>query len=106
MRFLEMAQQLAESAASGGLRVLTPEGSRPAVPEDIDPCWRPAPDAAGNLLQDPDFTLPSTAGPVHWALYHHSEEASQEHVTLPTVWRASLSIQVAIRLDGDGHPLH
>lgn len=39
--------------------------------------WRPTPDAMGRLVQDPDFTLPTTAGPLTWRLFYDSRLADQ-----------------------------
>jgi YD repeat-containing protein len=44
------------------------------MPADADARWRPAPHPDGSLIQDPDFTLPTAAGPLTWRLFHDSSD--------------------------------
>src|SRR5438874_1309512 len=37
--------------------------------------WSPLPSPDGQLVQDPEFTLPTTAGPLRWQLFYHSYRA-------------------------------
>lgn len=36
--------------------------------------YSPRPTPTGDLIHDPDFTLPTIAGPLSWRLYHYSSE--------------------------------
>jgi YD repeat-containing protein len=62
-----------------------------------DPWWRPVPNTDGSLLSDPELTLPTTAGPLVWRLYHDSTRATQLY-DYGRGWRGSFPL----RLDSDG----
>src|SRR5687768_10710799 len=103
MRFLEMAEQVAELARQqGGAFYLTEEGIRPGpLPLPVaapgaDPQWRPAVQPDGSLLQDPDFSLPSTAGPVQWRLFYDSSTAAEN-----TAWGYGRRASFPLRLTSD-----
>jgi RHS repeat-associated protein len=95
-----MGQQLAEQTASqpGGIQFLTPQGVQAGSRGQVDPCWRPAPALSdGSLVQDPDFTLPSTAGPVRWSLYHDSKTADTD-----SEWGWGRRASFPLKLTSDG----
>src|SRR6266566_908763 len=63
----------------GGPDYLTPPGWAAARPPDADLLWRPAPSPIdGSLLQDPDFSLPTAAGPLNWNLFYNSTNAAAD----------------------------
>ena len=53
---------IAENMAKGGLAPQEPAGR----PGGCTAAYAPRPRPDGSLLQDPDFTLPSAAGPIAW----------------------------------------
>src|SRR5438034_243508 len=65
MRLLDqIAQTTRQAQAAGGPTFLA---------ADHDPRWRPAPDSAdGALRLDPEFSLPSAAGLLTWAVFYDS----------------------------------
>src|SRR5262249_52008222 len=76
-----MNDRLAEQIASrGGALILGPEepNSRlsPGSSSGADPHWRPVPAPDGGLIQDPDFSLPTKAGPLRWSLFYDSTAAA------------------------------
>src|SRR4051812_29342651 len=83
----QIERELARAEAAGGLVFLDPgalaaaspdSGPAPGAGPGADPHWRPEPDlATGALVQDPDFTLPTRAGPVTWCLRHDSMSAGE-----------------------------
>src|SRR5712691_10780022 len=78
MRILEMVEAIeAQAREAGGFAVITPPDWAAATTPDADLVWRPAPcPADGSLAQDPDFTLPTAAGPLAWRLFYNSGQAS------------------------------
>jgi len=74
MRILDLVEQVSQRAeAQGGMTFLSPSRAARGEPPSADPHWRPAPDPTdGVLVQDPDFALPTTAGPLTWRLFHTS----------------------------------
>src|SRR5689334_11095540 len=64
---------------TGGGRLIPPPGWEHPVAAHSDPRWRPAPSPTdGSLVQDPDFSFPTTAGPLTFRLFHSSVNASQD----------------------------
>src|SRR5712692_656565 len=83
MRILEMVEQIQRQAETrGGMTFLAPipptPQPTPSLPADADPRWRPAPNADGSLFQDPDFTLPTVAGPLNFGLFYDGNSVSQD----------------------------
>jgi hypothetical protein len=89
MRFEAMIEQRAAQAREPGSPQLLPASwlspaltaapapeASPDTGAGADRQWRPAPEADGTLLQDPDFELPTTAGPLRWSLFHDSSTAA------------------------------
>jgi YD repeat-containing protein len=67
------------SGVTTGADYPTPPGWAAGQPPDADLRWRPAPDPCdGSLLQDPDFTLPTAAGPLNWNLFYNSTTAATD----------------------------
>src|SRR4051812_45379754 len=62
---------------------------------------RPLPRPDGALVQDPDFTLPTTAGPITWRLFYNSDDAD-----VPGPWgfgrRASYPTRLFAQTDESG----
>ncbi len=80
MRFLELRERfMAELAGQpGGIQFVDLNGApAPDALASAELQWRPAPDRSGALVQDPDWTLPSTAGPVTWRLLYDAQAADQ-----------------------------
>ena len=99
MRILEMVEQMAAQVPEiAGPDFLTPPGWAAARPQDADLAWRPAPDPRdGSLTLDPDFSLPSTAGPVVWQMFNNSSQSTFLY-EWGNGWRASFPL----RLFSDG----
>lgn len=75
-----------------------PDPAGAAVPAPGgDPAWRPAPDARGALVQDPDFELDTAAGPLRWSLLSDSEQAG---VDGPYGYGRRASFPQVLRSDG------
>src|SRR5437879_4932723 len=103
MRILEMVERIAQAAeAEGGMKFVTPAGSAAGpsggTPPGADPHWRPAPNpAARRLAQDPDFSLPTTAGPLTWRIFHESTQAGTD-----SEWGFGRRASFPLRLMSDG----
>jgi hypothetical protein len=85
MRILDLVERMtAQTRAQGGaLRLETdapPHDPQSAtLPGEADLRWRPAPNPnTGALFLDPEFTLPSLAGPVTWRLFYDSTSAGTD----------------------------
>jgi YD repeat-containing protein len=78
MRILEMVEEIEEQAeAAGGYELVAPPGWSAATTPDADLHWRAAPNPiSGGLFQDPDFTYPTTAGPLAFRLFYYSGNAA------------------------------
>src|SRR5438876_79231 len=106
MRILELAERLAQEAqAMGGMRFVAPPEMvaepRAGIPSSADPRWRPAPDPlSGGLTQDPEFSLPTTAGPVTWRLFYDTSSAGTD-----SGWGSGHRASLPLRLDNTGIPL-
>jgi len=75
-----------------------PPGWRAAQPKDADLLWRPVPDPVdGSLIQDPDFTLPTAAGPLAWRLFYDSGQANTN-----SEWGYGRQASFPLRLISDG----
>jgi len=65
---------------------------------DADIRWRPVPDPATGALQvDPEFSLPTTAGPLNWQLWYdrHHEQGGNVGYDWGYGWRASFPLRLA-----------
>jgi YD repeat-containing protein len=80
MRLLEMIERQTEQAQrEGGRQFITLPGGPATLPVDADRQWRPAPNPVdGSLLQDPEFTLPTCAGPLAFRLFYDSNVAGTD----------------------------
>src|SRR5438128_8506782 len=99
MRVLEQVQRIAEQMEeAGGPEVLTPPGWAAARPADADLVWRPAANPLdGSLFQDPDFSLPTAAGPITWRLFYNSSAAATN-----SDWGYGRRASWPLRLNSDG----
>src|SRR5712692_8840994 len=79
MRTGTLMEQVARQAGvDGGIDLLTPHGAARGplrgMPANADERWRPAPDPATGVLHlDPEFSIPTTAGPLTWRLYYDAQ---------------------------------
>src|SRR5262249_13703909 len=72
----------------------------PAAPPGCVAAYSPLPTPQGELIQDPDFTLPTSAGPLPWQLFYHSAQAQ---VSNPFGFgrRASSPLRLAAQVSGN-----
>jgi YD repeat-containing protein len=95
MRLLEMAEQMARRAeAAGGPQYLVPPGWADPTGANADRRWRPVPHADGSLTVDPEFSLPTAAGPLEFRLFHSPVFAESGDPS----WGASRGASVSLQL--------
>src|SRR5215813_6793877 len=86
-----IAQVARQAGVDGGIDLLTSHGAARSplrgFPADADERWRPAPDPATGVLHvDPEFSLPTTAGPLPFRLYYDAQSYQMTETWVNAEW--------------------